>query len=46
MIVIKYGGHALPRAGEPDAILKVISDYHSAGNRVVLVHGEIGRAHV
>ncbi len=39
MIVIKYGGHALPRAGEPDAILKVISDYHSAGNRVVLVHG-------
>jgi acetylglutamate kinase len=39
MIVIKYGGHALPRAGEPDEILKVIADYHNAGNKVVLVHG-------
>lgn len=39
MIVIKYGGHALPRAGEPDKILQVIADYHNAGNRVVLVHG-------
>ena len=39
MIVIKYGGHALPRAGTPDAILKVIADFHNANNKVVLVHG-------
>lgn len=39
MIVIKYGGHALPRVGTPDAILKVIADFHNAKNKVVLVHG-------
>ena len=39
MIVIKYGGHALPRAGTPDAILKVIADFHKSGKKVVLVHG-------
>ena len=39
MIVIKYGGHALPRAGVPDEILKTIADFHLALNRVVLVHG-------
>jgi acetylglutamate kinase len=39
MIVIKYGGHALPRAGTPDAILKAVADFHNAEKKVVLVHG-------
>jgi acetylglutamate kinase len=39
MIVVKYGGHALPRAGTPDAILKVVADYHNNGAKIVLVHG-------
>lgn len=39
MIVVKYGGHALPRAGEPDAILRVIADFHISGEKIVLVHG-------
>lgn len=39
MIVVKYGGHALPRVGTPDAILKVIADVHLSGKEIVLVHG-------
>lgn len=39
MIVIKYGGHALPRPGVPDLTLKTISDFHRSGEKVVLVHG-------
>ncbi len=39
MIVIKYGGHALPKANEPDEILSVIARHHLEGNKVVLVHG-------
>ena len=39
MIVVKYGGHALPKAGKPDEILKVVADYHLSGRKIVLVHG-------
>ena len=39
MIVVKYGGHALPTANTPDPILKIIADYHLAGSKIVLVHG-------
>jgi acetylglutamate kinase len=39
MIVIKYGGHALPKPGVPDQILKAVSDFHQSGEKVVLVHG-------
>jgi acetylglutamate kinase len=39
MIVVKYGGHALPRVGTPDAILKVIAKFQLSGNEIVLVHG-------
>jgi acetylglutamate kinase len=39
MIVIKYGGHALPEPGVPDGILKVIASFQKSGEKVVLVHG-------
>jgi acetylglutamate kinase len=39
MIVVKYGGHALPAAGVPDEMLKVIASYHKSGREVVLIHG-------
>jgi len=39
MIVIKYGGHALPAAGDPDEMLKVIASFHKSGREVVLIHG-------
>ena len=39
MIVVKYGGHALPRAGSPDAILAEIAKFHNSGEHIVLVHG-------
>ena len=39
MIVLKYGGHALPKAGVPDEILKVIASYQKSGREIVLVHG-------
>lgn len=39
MIVIKYGGHVLEDAETSDAIIAAISKFHSAGGRVVLVHG-------
>ena len=39
MIVVKYGGHALPKAGVPDEMLKVIASYAKSGKEIVLVHG-------
>lgn len=39
MIVIKYGGHALPIVSERDEMLEVIADHHLAGKQVVVVHG-------
>jgi acetylglutamate kinase len=39
MIVVKYGGHALPKAGVPDEVLKVIANYFQSGREIVLVHG-------
>ena len=39
MIVVKYGGHALPKAGEPDELLKVLATYSKSGKEIVLVHG-------
>lgn len=39
MIVIKYGGHALPEAGAVDPILAHIANCHKAGEKLVLVHG-------
>lgn len=39
MIVIKYGGHALPEPGNLDPVVEIISKHHLAGNSVVVVHG-------
>lgn len=39
MIVLKYGGHALPSAGDPDGILNVIASFHKSGGKIVLIHG-------
>ena len=39
MIVIKYGGHALPEPGSPDPVVQAISKHHLAGNSLVVVHG-------
>jgi len=39
MIVVKYGGHALPKAGVPDEMLKVVASYYKSGKEIVLVHG-------
>jgi len=39
MIVIKYGGHALPEPGGSDEILRTIAREHLAGRKIVLVHG-------
>ena len=39
VIVVKYGGHALPRAGTPDAILNEVANFHNSGKKIVLVHG-------
>lgn len=39
MIVIKYGGHALPEPGVSDPILELIAAYHASGKKVILVHG-------
>jgi acetylglutamate kinase len=39
MIVIKYGGHALPESGKKDPVLKLIADRANSTHDVVLVHG-------
>ena len=39
MILIKYGGHALPEPGSSDPALALIAAHHAAGQRIVLVHG-------
>jgi acetylglutamate kinase len=39
MIVVKYGGHALPKAGVRDEMLNVIASYQKSGGEIVLVHG-------
>jgi len=39
MIVIKYGGHALPKAGSTDPVLTAIAKRHMAGEKIVVVHG-------
>jgi len=39
MIVIKYGGHALPQSGSQDPVLTAIAQRHEAGELIVLVHG-------
>lgn len=39
MIVVKYGGHALPKAGAPNEMLEVIASYAKNGHEIVLVHG-------
>ena len=39
MIVIKYGGHVLDHEETAGPIADVISDFHNAGGKVVLVHG-------
>ena len=39
MIVIKYGGHALPVAGAQDPIMEIIAGQHKAGVKILLVHG-------
>jgi acetylglutamate kinase len=39
MIVIKYGGHALPEPGVIDSSLSLIADEFKRGEKIVLVHG-------
>jgi acetylglutamate kinase len=39
MIVVKYGGHALPTAITFDENLKIIATFHKSGKEIVLVHG-------
>ena len=39
MIVIKYGGHALPENGKVDQSLAVIASEFRNGKKFVLVHG-------
>ncbi len=39
MIVIKYGGHALPETGAVDQALAMIAKEHLKGKQIVLVHG-------
>ena len=39
MIVIKYGGNALPAAGDSDPVLEAIADAFLDGEQLVLVHG-------
>jgi acetylglutamate kinase len=39
MIVIKYGGHALPEPGSVDPVLELIAQEFRAGRKLVLTHG-------
>jgi acetylglutamate kinase len=39
MIVVKYGGHVLEGASKDDAIVATLAKHHSAGGRLVVVHG-------
>ncbi len=39
MIVIKYGGNALPNANSSDPVLEAIADAFLDGEQIVLVHG-------
>ena len=39
MIVIKYGGHALPEPGVKDPVIALIADQIKNGKKMVLVHG-------
>lgn len=39
MIVVKYGGHALPAPGTINPIIALLSEKFSSGTNLVLVHG-------
>lgn len=39
MILIKYGGHALPQPGSVDPALELIAHEHNSGKKIILVHG-------
>ena len=39
MLVVKYGGHALPSQSEMDPVLEAIGDAFVDGDQVVLIHG-------
>lgn len=39
MLVVKYGGHALPSLNEIDPVLEAIGDANVDGDEVVLIHG-------
>ena len=39
MIVIKYGGNALPEHNLSDPVLEAIADAFLDGEQIVLVHG-------
>ena len=39
MIVIKYGGNALPSDDSADPVLEAIADAFLDGEQIVLVHG-------
>ena len=39
MIVIKYGGHALPEPGATDPVISLIANEIKSGKKLVLVHG-------
>ena len=39
MILIKYGGHAIPKPGSHDPIIAILADYFKLHGDLVLVHG-------
>ena len=39
MLVVKYGGNALPKSGEMNPVLEAIGDAFIDGDQVVLIHG-------
>ena len=39
MLVVKYGGHALPTQFDMDPVLEAIGDAFVDGDQVVLIHG-------
>jgi len=39
VLVIKYGGHALPVVGAVDPVIEFLAKFHKNGNKFILVHG-------
>ena len=39
LIVVKYGGNAMPAGDEPDPLLREVADLWRTGSKIVIVHG-------